>query len=151
MLLFPVIAGGSGARFDTLRMMWKQQIPELRRLGVIVYLLSFDASIKEATYFESSSTISFPGTDCLTPCILQATVGAPGVIKKLNLRGLDAPKVLRTNLSTFWNWSTLLRFINSPGVRSDEKIISGIQFVSHIQVEMHGKLGPDAFLWVKKS
>lgn len=109
-LLVIVIAGGSrGLIYPSYRSLWKAIAERVESFGVHVYLVSLDPNVNE-TIFENHQLI-FRGTDTLVPGVLNETLLALDHIYANNLPGSKAGFVLRTNLSSFWQFNKLLQWL----------------------------------------
>lgn len=109
-LLVIVIAGGSrGLVYPSYRSIWTAVADRVASFGVHVYLVSMDSSVNTTTL--SNHRLVFPGEDSLVPGVLNQTMLALDYVHDRNLPGSKAPYVLRTNLSSFWQFNKLLTWL----------------------------------------
>ena len=97
-----------------MRSLWKALAPRVESLGVQVYLVRFDPQIKAATL--SNREILLPRhTQALESelDVLNLTIGGLRFLRDGKVKGYNASITLRSNLSTFWNFTALLNQISA--------------------------------------
>jgi hypothetical protein len=115
-LLVIVIAGGSGTRFEMQRSIWKAVADRQREFGVVVYLVRMVPTLEKGkVQMTDNLTIEIGGADGVIPACLISTVEGMRFVKEKKLKGWDAPYVLRTNLSSLWDFPLLLAWIKKLG------------------------------------
>jgi len=119
-VLVLVIAGGSKLQYEFYRVYWKLMAAQARRFNIQVYLLSFG---KEPRM--TSDTLSFVGEDSLVPGCLNLTTLALRTIVEQGLPGSNFAALVRTNLSTFWDFRRLLFWLERIGFFSPEPLYGG--------------------------
>jgi hypothetical protein len=102
-VLVLVLAGGTKLQYEFYRVYWKLMAAQARRFGVQVYLLSFGQELRIAR-----DSLTFVGQDSLVPGCLKLTTLALRTIIQRGLPGSDFAALVRTNLSTFWDFRRLL-------------------------------------------
>ena len=60
---------------------------------------------------ESAGRLIFPGSNSLIPGVLNETILAMNLISKNRMPGHDYKFLLRTNLSSFWRFDLLLKYL----------------------------------------
>ena len=79
----------------------------VRAAGVHIYLVGLEPNITQPVAADDGALL-FPGVNSLIPGVLEATVRALEHVHQHRLPGSAAPFVLRSNVSTFWNFWRLL-------------------------------------------
>jgi hypothetical protein len=145
-LLVVVIAGGTAPVYTALRGFWRMISEKVAVDGVVVYLVGYNPSLTAPTLHKG--TLVFPGTDSCIPGVLHESLDAVNYIYHNKLPGHDAKHVLRTNLSSFWNFKGLLNWLATKpsnnfvsalvGVYGGAKFPSGAGYV----------LSRDLWMWI---
>jgi hypothetical protein len=110
-LLVIVIAAGDKSVYKTERGFWRLIAQHTLKEGVHIYLAGLDSSISGP--FASQETLLFPGKNSVIPGAWDSTVLALEYVMKNRLPGHKAKHVLRSNVSTFWDFKGLLAWLAS--------------------------------------
>ena len=106
-LLVVVIAAGDKPVYSVQRGLWRLIRERVRAAGVHIYLVGLEPNITQPVAADDGALL-FPGVNSLIPGVLEATVRALEHVHQHRLPGSAAPFVLRSNVSTFWNFWRLL-------------------------------------------
>jgi len=117
-LLVLVIAGGETKPYDFYRHFWMKIADIMQEKGIHIYLISYSSKSSAIRYHIYDHSLTFPGENSLIPGCLESTIKAMETIQDRRLTGYDAPKILRTNLSTFWNFWMIFKYLS----RSDMNV-----------------------------
>lgn len=129
-LLVLVIAGGETKHYDFYRHFWEEIAILMQQEGIYIYLLSYSSSIGRVLYNKRDHSLQFPGRNSLIPGCLESTILAMESITANQLPGHDAPVILRTNLSTFWNFWMVLQHLRRPdmNISPTKYLYAGLQY-----------------------
>ena len=109
-LLVVVIAAGDKPVYSVQRGLWRLIRERVRAAGVHIYLVGLEPNITQPVAADDGALL-FPGVNSLIPGVLEATVRALEHVHQHRLPGSAAPFVLRSNVSTFWNFWRLLAWL----------------------------------------
>jgi len=117
-LLVVVIAGGSygeqgprSAVYPSYKSLWFTIADLVAPLGVHIYLVSMNPDVP--TTISTDHQLIFKGQDSLVPGVLEESFLAMDYVFAKKLPGCNAPHILRTNLSSFWQFSKLLAWLKT--------------------------------------
>lgn len=145
-LLVIVIAGGTKPVYTALRGFWRLIRDKAAVDGVVVYLVGYDPSLTTPRLHKG--TLVFPGTDSLIPGVLLETLDAVEYIYHNKLPGHDAKHVLRTNLSSFWNFRGLLNWLAHKPTSNYVAAFIGVLKGTEFPAGNGYVLSKDLWLWI---
>ena len=122
-----VIAGGTKSVYYAQRSLWRLVAEHVRPMGVHVYLIARSPNVRTPTV--QGTTILFPDDPNVPEnerysMTRFARISAEFLVESLEfvlgsqLAGHDAPHILRTNLSSFWIFDRLLRWLARKATRN---------------------------------
>lgn len=108
-LLVVVIASGGKPVYPAFRSFWRMTASRVAAQGIHVYLVGGNPQITGPQ--AGNGTLIFPGVENRIPGVLEQTVNGIRYIFDHQLPGSRAKFVVRTNLSSFWNFYGLLAWL----------------------------------------
>lgn len=130
-----LIIASESSEYDQMAQQWRTHIAKVRKAGLSIqfYFLRCSNTVSCPTLDTSTDTFTIPGDESLIPGIFNKTMQA-----LLETIDLDYDYLLRTNLSSFFKFQTLIQYLNT---QPSDNYTGTFLEISNEQLEMTLKGG----------